>query len=188
MRIGETKTLTVDNKTIEAQYIGRGMFCTAYRKDDRVYLYCQGDYSKECVALFCTPGPHIPKIERHNPVEEFQVYSMPFYDRITKAKYPKAWAQWKTLPNVIIGFSRISEYVDSEQNNTPETVRLAIGELIQAYCNYENEGMLCEFNRANIGVDRLTGELILRDCLASRGNIDRVRRQLKSKKRSNYKQ
>lgn len=186
MKRGTLKNLCIDGNTLQGEYIGRGMFCTAYRHDERVYLLCSGDYSKECIALFCDKSlKHIPNIERHDDIEDYQVFSMPFYHKLTKRDYPKAYAQWKTLPSIIVGYTEASQYIDSEQNNTPHTVREAIRELIGAYCNYDLDGMLLEFNKANVGVNE-NGELILRDCLASRGSIEVKRKERANRVRGKH--
>lgn len=179
MQIGKTKNLVIDGRETPAHYIGRGLFCKAYRSGDLVYLLCEGDYSKECITLFCDQSKkHIPKINRHERYKDYEVYSMPFYRKLTKRDFPIAYAQWKTLPSVILSYTEASSYVDSEQNNTPESLRAAILELIEAFSNYDVDSMLLEFNRANMGVND-TGELILRDCLASRKSIDKIRKQRK---------
>lgn len=183
MRKNEPRTLLIDGTEIPAHYISQGMFCKAYRSGNRVYLLCTGDYSKECIALFCDKTiPHIPHITRHEPLVErgkdYQIYSMPFYRKLT-TKDKKAYRQWKTLPTIIRSYSEASTYVDSEQNNTPESVREAIRELIGAFCNYDIDGMLLEFNKSNVGVNEQTGDLILRDCLASQESIMKVRRERK---------
>jgi hypothetical protein len=187
MRIGGTRNLIIDGVETPAHYIGQGMFCKAYRSGNRVYLLCHGDYSKECISLFCDKSvKHIPDIKRHSDIDgdkNFQVFSMPFYHKLTKRDYPKAYKQWKTLPSIIRSYSEASSYIDSEQNNTPESVREAIRELIEAFCNHDIDGMLLEFNRANVGVND-KGELILRDCLANRTSIERARTE--RKKRGRY--
>lgn len=182
MRTGETKILVIDGKDVASHYIGRGMFCTAYRSGNRVYLLCKGDWSKECISMFCDKSiQHMPNIVRHEAIAELpdhQIYSMPFYRRLTKRDYPKAYAQWRTLPTVIRSYSEASQYIDSEQNNTPSSIRECIRELIEAFCNYDIDTMMLEFNRANLGVDE-NGELILRDCLVSWASVLRIRQTKK---------
>lgn len=187
MRQGTRKTLCIDRVLIDSEYIGQGLFCKAYRNGDRVYLLCKGDFSKECISMFCDKTrKHIPHIDRHNDdIEDYQVFSMPFYHKLTKRDYPEAYKDWKTLPSTITSYAKACVFIDSELHNCPESLREAIRELVEAFSNYDNENMLLEFNRANVSVND-NGELILRDCLASIKSIDAIikKRQAKRKQRN----
>ncbi len=179
MKRGDNKNLVIDGLSIDCQYIGQGLFCKAYRNEERVFLLCEGDYSKECIALFCDQKlKHIPKIFRHENLREFQVFSMPFYHKLTKRDYPKAYALWKTLPSTVPSYQKALELVES--GKLAKSVSSAILDLIEAFSNYDVDTMMLEFNRANVGVNE-RGELILRDCLASIKSIDAKRKPKKER-------
>jgi len=181
MRQGTECRIEVDGEGLDVVFIGQGLFSRTYRQGERVYLLTKGDYSKECIALFCDKEKkHIPHVSRHAEWKDYQVYSMPFYHKLTKKDYPLAWKQWRTLPSIMRSYDEASRYIDSEQNSSPESIREAIRELIDGFCNYDIDNMMLEFNRANVGVnDR--GELILRDCLASRKSIELMRKTKRQK-------
>jgi len=181
MKYGTLRKIEIDGAKINAEYIGRGMFCRAYRVDSTVYLLCTGDYSKECVALFCdTSLRHIPTIKRHETWGDYHVYSMPFYAKLTKAKYPIAWEMWKTLPPSLLGFDKANELIGSEK--IPKSIRIALRNLVEAYANYASDSMLLEFNKANVGVEEKSGSLILRDCLADMSSVDKIRKEKRKKR------
>ena len=181
MKYGTLRKIEIDGAKINAEYIGRGMFCRAYRVESTVYLLCKGDYSKECVALFCdTSLRHIPIIKRHETWGDYHVYSMPFYAKLTKAKYPIAWEMWKTLPPSLLGFDKANELIDSEK--IPKSIRIALRNLVEAYANYTSDSMLLEFNKANVGVEEKSGSLILRDCLADISSINKIRKEQRKKR------
>jgi hypothetical protein len=174
----KTRGLQIDGVVIQADYIGQGLFCKAYRNGATVYLLCKGDYSKECLSLFCDLDlPHMPQIVRHEDIAEYQVFSMPYYNPLTKKEYPKAFALWRTLPSKFVGYDAALAYVENCDN--PQTLREAIQNLIDNFANYaQPESMLLEFNKVNVSVDN-AGNLILRDCLAS---IDSIKQRREHKR------
>lgn len=186
MKLRKTKNIYVDGLEVPAHYIGQGLFCKAYRNGDRVYLLCKGDFSKECISMFCDKTrKHIPHIDRHNNLEDCQVFSMPFYHKLTKLNYPQAYKDWKTLPGTITSYIEACVFIDSQEHNCPESLREAIRELVEAFSNYDNENMLLEFNKVNVGVND-NGELILRDCLASIKSMEAVRKEKQAKRKHAY--
>lgn len=174
------KNLQIDGQTVRAQFIGKGLFSKAYRVENTVYLLTQGDYSKECIALFAR-GQHIPVITRHEDIEEgramYQVFSMPFYQPMRK-KHSKAWKQWAFLKQVCVvpgGYFEVREWLDSDRVKLElePTVWDALDQMIEAFSNYDSESMGLEFNKVNVSVDE-KGELILRDVLFSQVSARRL--------------
>lgn len=182
----KTKKLEIDGKEIETTYLGKGLFCKAYRAQEKVFLLCQGDYSKEGLALFVDQSlTHIPTIERHEDLGDYQVFSMPYYHKLSKKEFPRAYAQWKKLPNTLAGPTEIEAFINKLRNEGEESLATALSALYDAFQNYCYSTMLMEFQKVNVSVDN-QGELILRDCLASRESI-REKRNEQEKRRQERK-
>lgn len=100
MKRGDIREISADGKMFKAEYIGKGMFAKVYRAldgDRRVYAFVTGCYMKE--AISDVDHVHVPAIMRHNDVSiysETQVFSMPFYNKLT-AKDKDAWETYKEL-------------------------------------------------------------------------------------------
>jgi hypothetical protein len=171
------RTLNIDGQQITAEYIGRGLFATAWRHGETVYLLVKEDYSKEAIALFADHSmKHVPTVSRHADIGEFSVYSMPFYRKVTKDETPKAYNQWRVLRKVLpygaSGPTHLGRAIDTLRSMQHDSLADAMQELSDAFANYDHEGMIFETNKANVGADA-NGDLVLRDCLASRASIDR---------------
>ena len=160
--------LNIDGKMVATEKIGKGLFATAYRAGDTVYLLVDGDYSKEALAMFTDQTlPHIPTCRRHDDIGKFSVFSMPFYRKLTKAEFPEAYAEWTRLPRSVSA-GDVHKWVKNV--SLPKALKAAIEELIDGFSNYDYDGMILEFNKANVSVGA-DGKLILRDCVASRESI-----------------
>lgn len=179
----KTRELTIDGKTVTGEFIGKGLFSKAYRVGDMVFLLCQGDYSKECLALFADQRlKHVPTIKRHEDIGDNQVFSMPYYRKLTKKDYPQAFAQWRTLQNKLgiaaIGPKAIESLIERLRVQGEESLADAVSNMYEAFQNYAYHSMVFEFQKVNVSVND-QGELILRDCLADSESIDRKRKQKK---------
>lgn len=172
------RTLVIDGQSIEATYLGHGLFCKAYRHGETVFVLCDGDYSKECIALFVDKGlRHIPQITRHEDFKGYQVFSMPFYRRVTKKHTPEAYRLWRRLPHVVGGLGEIEQLIRHLRDLEELSLVEALQELFDQFCNYADpENIIMEFQKFNVGVDQ-HGELILRDCLADSVSISTKRKQ-----------
>ena len=160
--------LDIDGTMVATEKIGKGLFATAYRAGDTVYLLVDGDNSKEALTLFTDQTlPHIPTCKRHNDIGKFSVFSMPFYRKLTKKEFPEAYAEWTRLPRFVAA-GEVEEWIKNV--SLPKTMKAAIEELINGFTNYDYDGMILEFNKANVSVG-VNGKLILRDCVASRESI-----------------
>jgi hypothetical protein len=80
--------------------IGKGAFSTAYRKGNRVIIKSK-DPAKECIALFCRNMRYLPAITRLDVLDDgTAIYVMPYYEKLSKQKHPKAWYQYKIIKNI----------------------------------------------------------------------------------------
>jgi hypothetical protein len=193
MKRGDTRTITVDETKIEdAEYLGRGMFCTAYRVLDTVYCFVKDCYMKEAISGI--DQPHVPNITRHESTDEFDVYSMPYYGPL-RAAHKTAWAQYKMLDRAWdeARYRAYEELKDTSQQFRAEdhnymvndcmveTLRSwgadddlvsAIEQMNYAASNYGSD-ITYEFGVRNLGVDQ-DGRLVLRDVLYSPVVVRRV--------------
>lgn len=175
-----SRLIRVDGQWIPGAYLGKGLFTTAYRYGDTVYLLTNEDYSKEAIALFADQSlTHVPKIRRHEDWKHYQVYSMPFYQRLTKKDHPKAYVQYESLNTWGVAGAFSCYAWLSGHTGLSDTLKAALQSLLDAFSNYESDNLCLEFNKVNLGVDS-NGDLVLRDVLFSRGA---VREKLSGKKR-----
>jgi hypothetical protein len=175
------RTLNIDGRQITADYIGKGLFATAWRHGETVYLLVKEDFSKEAIALFADHSmKHVPTVSRHADIGEFSVYSMPFYRKVTKSETPRAFQQWRCLCSVIPysvqGPNEVNRAIDKLRSMNQHTLADAVQNLSDAFANYDHDGMLFETQKCNVSADS-NGDLVLRDCLASMASIDRRRSQ-----------
>jgi hypothetical protein len=171
------RTLNIDGKQITAEFIGRGLFATAWRHGETVYLLVKEDYSKEAIALFADHSLlHVPTVSRHADIGEFSVYSMPYYRKVTKSQTPRAYKQWRALCSVIPysvqGPNEVQRAIDKLRSMNQDTLADAVQNLSDAFANYDHDGMIFETQKVNVSADS-NGDLVLRDCLASMASIDR---------------
>lgn len=182
------------DEKFEAEFLGRGHYCTAYRRGDVVYCFVtEGEYMKDVIYEQFDhekPTPHIPAIDRH--AEQFtrgkylKVYSMPFYPNAT-AKDKDAWPVLVTLrkaaerifsekygwkaPLAVNGAYFNRDIIEATRGEVPESVSEALQELADAAGNY-GCGVSFEFGRRNIGVDT-QGRIVFRDILFDAEKIER---------------
>ena len=211
MRRGDQRTITVDGKPLEAEYLGRGQCATAFRglADGRVYLFVsEDDHMKNAVEMWTTDGmPHVPQLKRHADDKargKFrQVYSSPFYPTRT-AEHREAWATYKTLKEAADRIRRakylggwqpggrslltdglyfFQDVIEDTRGKVAESVTEALVELMNAASNY-GCSITCEFPVRNLGVDD-AGRIVFRDILF---DAEKVQRQWaeKSKRRGGW--
>jgi hypothetical protein len=200
LEITEKENLPYDREKfldIEADFIGKGLFCHAFKGDDsRVYLLVKQsqndfDYSKEAINNWGdSENPHMPEIESFGQFTfkgaEYIVFSMPFYEPLT-AKHKTAWAQFKTLQKAFYSlgwgdnrtfYNRSFALVDSLEAGS---IKEALQSILDAGSNYGPEYGL-EFSKQNMSVNK-EGVLILRDVLF---NSDLCRKIRESKVKRAY--
>lgn len=179
MKRGDVRTVKASGETQQASYLGKGMFCTAWRlvnEPQTVWCFCGEDTSKEILAS-CDPLPHIPVVQRIDSMEDADyIFSMPFYHPLKSAN-KEAWAQYRALAVALEEADRqqapqrmkrawydggynTREYV-AENAQVKEPVKAAIREIADQCCNYGDEYTF-EFSPRNLAVDD-NGELILLD-------------------------
>jgi hypothetical protein len=193
MKRGDRRTIRVDDKDLEAEFLGKGHYCTAYRAGDTVYCFVvEDEYMKEVISQWIENVPHIPAIRKHDDQQIrgkwFQLYSMPFYRNIT-AKDREAWAALKVLkesaerlfrqeycqakPLAVHGAYFNQAIIEDTRGKVPESVTKALEELASAAQNY-GCGVSFEFGQRNIGVDD-QGRIIFRDILFDAEKLTRER-------------
>lgn len=176
--------LKIDGEQVEITRIGTGSFSKVYRcKNGRVYCFVEGDdYSKEAIALF-SEGRHIPAIERHNDVYLprvgwCNVYSMPFYDKLTNKKVVNCPAKrqaldikklWETYYqdnwHMLRGKNNrygdlVWSFIKYADGRIPESLHAAVVSIYSACANYGD--YFLEFPIRNMAMDA-DGELVLLD-------------------------
>lgn len=204
-RRGDAATITVDGKQLQATYLGKGKFTTAYRVGDTVYTFTDvesGDFGKEILSLHLYgEQAGLPPTQRHSDVairgREYYVYSMPFIAPLTAAS-KQAWRDYKILAKVqvearwALPYSKpITEYAMDVNNDIlarfiaaggSQHTAEALKELVDRATNYGSD-VLTEFAPRNLGVD-INGNLVLRDCMFSLRSIKRLEKQ--KQQRRNY--
>lgn len=168
MKRGDSKTIKVDGKPIDTTYLGKGMFCTAYRRVDngRVIVFSiDGEHSKELLSM-CGKMPHIPDVSRiDGSADDQYAYEMPYYEPLT-TKSKVAWKQYKALevarqeaykkyvtlsrPLYLCGYDL--NYHVTQIADIPDDLRDAIKEIADWGCNYGEEYVF-EFAKRNMCVD-----------------------------------
>lgn len=207
MRKGDSRRITVDGRAFNAAYLGKGFFCSgAFREfigdeltpTGRVFLFIRdhdnselSDFSKEALSMWCNKLPHIPEVERHEPIttvgKEQCVYSMPYYRTLT-ATHALAWRQYKTLRTIRddawIAWDKQSKplsqwglyfaehVIELATGKVPESITAALTEMLNAMSNY-GSGYSLEFTLRNLGVDA-DGCLVFRDIWFNAGAIYRM--------------
>lgn len=106
MKTGDLRTISVNGRRIPAAFLGKGLFCTAYTRQDEgeskgrvVCLYKEENLSKGILADCYRYGPftHLPEVERIDDANDATyIYQMPLYAPLT-AENKEAWRQFKTL-------------------------------------------------------------------------------------------
>lgn len=185
----KTKVLQIDGYPVLGEYLGKGLFTKAYRAGDIVYLLVKEDMSKEAIALFADKTlRHIPRVNRHEDIGEYQVFSMPYYQKLTKKTAPRAWEQWQVLNSIgtfAVGPCTIMDVIKQVERKGYTSLALALQDLFDAFSNYDHDGMVMEWNKANVSVDQ-HGDLVLRDCLCSQNSVKRIRDARRKRHESRY--
>lgn len=157
--------LLIDGQQIPGEFIGKGLFAKAYRYGDMVYLLVKGDSSKEALATFAdTSLRHMPRIVRHENWKDYQVFSMPYYHKLSKTAWPEAYKDWQRLNQLVVGRQSIQAMIENDTDLT-DSLRAALQTIIDAFGNYTDSGMVFEPRKVNVSVDS-NGVLILRDVVA----------------------
>ena len=169
-----------DGHKVMTTYLGQGRFSTSWRNGERVYLINKAeelDYAKEIArdAFAGDANPHLPECHREGWLEDKQVFSMPFYSKLT-GKDSKAWSQYKDLKSCWEKVFRGQPYGSSArgvdlmdqfiEQVDDDGLKEALQFLRDACCNYGDD-YLFEFSPRNLGVSS-KGELILRDVVFNR--------------------
>lgn len=159
--------------------IGKGAFSTAYRSGSVVRVVVewkkgrkQMDYSKQALALFAGTGKHIPQIERLDFGDGWEVYELPFYQRLTSAD-KTAWAQFQTLRKLWreeaqvcfrrSRYDRMEQFLERvKESDLPPSLVEDLESIIIAFSTYGEDAFLLEFSARNLAVDS-NGNLILLD-------------------------
>jgi len=158
--------------------IGKGAFSTAYRNEDVVRVVVkwrkgrkQMDYAKQALAFFAGTGKHIPQIERLDFGDDWEVYELPFYQRLTK-DFATAWKQFQTLrklwqKNQVCfqqsRYARIEKFLEMvKESNLPASLVEDLESIIIAFSTFGEDAFLLEFSARNLAVDS-DGNLILLD-------------------------
>lgn len=168
MKNGDTRMIEILGERIESVYLGCGHYAKAYRVNDDVYCFVNGDYMKE--AIQDMDSTHVPKIEWVQSNGEIEVYKMPFYEPI-KTSHKAAWADlrllrklWDEIPpvkGIAWNSDRNWELVKRLRALSKESLADAIEAIQNEIGNYGSECTF-EFSRRNIGVDE-SGNIVLRD-------------------------
>lgn len=183
MRKGQWTTIKLDGQRLDAEYLGKGKFATAYRVGSDVLLYVRrGCYGKEILA-HCAESPHIPPCERVETQNgppgvdwDINVYRMPFYEGLRPRT--EAWAIMKELqrareaaytelikePSMVRYEGVTVNYQVWTTAQVPDSVREALKILTDTAANWGSGYMFDAFNKANLGQDA-EGRIILRDVL-----------------------
>src|SRR5579862_82599 len=117
MKRGDPIQIKVRGQFLNATYLGKGLFTTAYRVGDIVYCYTNTDKMKEAIRE--CEGVHIPQITLEDTdclfrrIQYDYVYSMPYYRNIT-SKDTEAWKILKECSRAL-GEARIQ--ISNERRN-----------------------------------------------------------------------
>ncbi len=158
--------------------IGKGSFSTAYQRGSVVRVVVewkkgrkQMDYSKQALALFAGTGKHIPQIERLDFGDGWEVYELPFYQRLTKDS-ATPWKQFQTLRKLWqknsfcfrqSRYERMENFLEMvKESNLPTSLVEDLESIISAFSTFGEDAFLLEFSVRNLAVDS-EGNLILLD-------------------------
>lgn len=178
-------TKTGSETTIKADYLGKGMFCNAFKgTDNKVYLLIKQykddfDYSKEAIAQWAdSDNKHIPEIESYGQFtisgNEYLVFRMPFYFPLT-SKHKEAWKVFKALKKAFnahsFAYNPVPFHARANNEGYEVIERAEIGQeykdalqsILNSGSNYGIEYGL-EFSKVNLSVNE-NGDLIFRDVL-----------------------
>lgn len=173
--------------TIRAEKFGKGMFTTAYRDGQDVYLLSIEDNCKEAYHHYAnaTHSKHLPAIEWLGAYDvktprgekRVTVYKQPYYHALSSKAYPVAWSQFRTLEKLWHDaqgsvstrndwyysdvLSNFNERV--EASTLPDELKEAVDHLQVAASTY-GQSIAMEISKRNCRVDD-EGRLILLDML-----------------------
>ena len=181
--------LTMGDKTLELDYLGKGRFSEAWSNGSKAYIFTdtrKGDYSKEILADLTGHTKHLPDVERVGYLDNSDVvlFAMPKY-KMLRAKDKKAWEQFRAFQQAVKGAWRdtitkhqgkpdkwITAYCGYDQGCKVADLLNAAGEvdlaqavqyLADSSANY-GSGYWMEAAKRNCGVDS-SGDLVLMDTL-----------------------
>lgn len=170
-----------EGKTIRVTRIGRGRYTTAWRHGSRVYLRVRpGEHSKEILETLRGKA-HIPscRFVAHLP-NDYKLYGMPLYRRVTARETTEAWKQLRTLIKMredawlaardrnggrAHGYdinAAFADLLDNTDHGLPDSLVNALNSLLDQAMNYGE--YVVEFRRANVAATK-SGKLILLDPL-----------------------
>lgn len=183
--------LTIDDRQLEVEQIGKGRYSTAYKSGETVYLKTStDDSSKEMLCSLSGNHKYLPLIQFIGSFNgEYNLYEMPLYQPLLAAS-KTAWAEFKVLkqlweeackdavrsafsyrptPNEcarVISDNFNSRVTDSE---LPEPLKDAVDALVTKCQDYG--GYQVEISKRNCAVDK-DGSLILLDPCFDREELE----------------
>lgn len=185
--------LTIDDKQVEVERLGKGRYTTAWANCSNVYLQThEKDYSKEILSRI-EPMKHLPQVKLLGEMQPpWRLYQEPKYEPLM-ASERKAWEDFKVLTSLIddtrkaLIYNRFNQPWDAYSFNghflelvecslnVSADLKDAIRELINAAGNYSQ--YCIEITKKNCAVDG-DGNLILLDPLF---DLDEVRSSMKAR-------
>lgn len=176
MKRGDIKEVKVNGRAVLAEFLGKGMFCRAFREvgTDRVLCFTGEDLSKDILA-WCDDMPHLPTVKRIDDSSDAgYIFEMPFYTML-KASHKEAWAQYlalkacwqeeySNLRRERKPFSAVAykmNHAIAEKAPVSEELKAALLELADTAQEWGEE-FAFEFAPRNLAVDA-SGSLILMD-------------------------
>jgi len=185
MRKGQTTQITVIDEegresTVNAQFLGRGMFATCYQVDDKVYSFLkypdrgEVDYSKDAIYEWAdSDNRHIPDFRRMGYVSnDTQIlYTSSLYESLT-SKHVNAWNDYKIINRVWRDSFNLHDRFEYDFNqrvidNLHGLVSVELIEGLQSIndaCRNYGDYYRFEFPKRNLKVDS-NGNLILLDVI-----------------------
>jgi hypothetical protein len=183
MRKGQLKTITLAGANVQAQFLGRGRYTTAYKVGGLVYCFTKDiDVSKE--VLRNIEMLHIPDITDLGAAgESAKLYRMPYYADISRTTSPEAFKQFRAIEKawtdtiIQVRGSHRNSYegmhckvnarlhgILSQSSTLPTSILDAIQRINSAAANY-SQNIGYDLKRTNFGVDD-HGNLVFRDAIA----------------------
>lgn len=187
MKKGDIKNKSVAGEIIPCSFLGKGMFCQAFRRLDtgRVLCFCKEDFTKEILTWDQCKLPHIPDVTRVDRMDDADyIYEMPYYEKLT-ASNKAAWSAYKALDAAweqgrrkAIGkgaktnqsfhalgadINRYTIEAAKTAGNVPEAIIEALEAIADSASNY-GQHYTFEFAPRNLKVDA-DGNLILLDVI-----------------------
>lgn len=173
------ETITVGGKDLSVEFIGSGTFATVYRSCDdpeTAYAVVNGCPMKQAIAGI--NHPHVPPITPLGQSDGSDVFSMPFYQKLSSDENTGIYYNIREARNIAIdrirsssknfGFkyhglevSRETVKCLREQKNVPDSVVDALSLIVERMAPIGADAML-DIHRDNFAEDK-DGNIILLD-------------------------